>query len=98
MAPFPFSVSLLGKLRNPAMTKRRNRDRKPARRPPFRDPKPRLLIVCEGKVTEPQYFLGVVNAWENPRVTLEIAPEAGVPLTVVTTARDRKSQAEQEAA
>jgi hypothetical protein len=79
------------------MTKRRDRDRKPARRPSFLAPKPRLLIVCEGKLTEPQYFRGFANACENPRVKLEIAPEAGVPLTVVTLARDRKKAAEREA-
>ena len=39
-----------------------------------------------------------MNAYKNPRVKLEIAPAAGVPLTVVTIARDRKNQAEQEAA
>lgn len=80
------------------MPKRRDRKRKPARRPPFLAPKPRLLIVCEGKVTEPHYFRGFANACENSRVTLEIAPEAGVPLSVVTMARDLKTEAEQEAA
>jgi hypothetical protein len=54
--------------------------------------------VCEGKVTEPQYFWGFANSCANPRVTLEIAPEAGVPLTVVTLARDLKREAESEAA
>lgn len=78
------------------MTKRRDRNRKQARRPPFLASKPRLLIVCEGKVTEPQYLRGFANACENPRVTLKILP-VGVPLTVVTTARDRKAEAEQDA-
>lgn len=79
------------------MTRRRDRDRKPARRSPFLAPKPRLLIVCEGKVTEPEYFRGFANACKNSRVKLEIAPEAGVPLTVVTIARDRRKAAEAEA-
>ena len=64
---------------------------------PVPAPKPRLLIVCEGKVTEPKYFRGFANACKNPRVTLEIAPEAGVPLTVVKEACKHKNQAEQEA-
>ena len=94
------AIPFLGKFawanEEPVMTKRRDRDRKPARRSPFLAPKPRLLIVCEGKVTEPQYFRGYANTCENPRVTLEIAPEAGVPLTVVTIARDRKKGAERK--
>ena len=53
--------------------------------------------MCEGKVTEPEYFRGFANACSNPRVTLQIAPEAGVPLTVVTLARDRKKAAETRA-
>jgi hypothetical protein len=53
--------------------------------------------VCEGKVTEPEYFRGFTNSCANPRVTLVIAPEAGVPLTVVTLARNLKNEAEAEA-
>jgi hypothetical protein len=41
--------------------------------------------------------LGFVNACENPRVTVEVAHEVGVPLTVVKIARDRKKEAEKEA-
>ena len=37
---------------------RRHRERKPGRRSPFRDPKLRILIVCEGEVTEKQYLRG----------------------------------------
>lgn len=79
------------------MTKRRERDRKPARRTSFLAPKPRLLIVCEGKVTEPQYFRGFANACQNPRVSLEVIKEVGVPLTVVTTARDQMQEAKKAA-
>jgi RloB-like protein len=56
-----------------------------------------MLIVCEGKVTEREYFLGFANACENPRVRVEIAREVGVPLTVVTIARRRKKEADKEA-
>jgi hypothetical protein len=76
---------------------RRNRDRRPGRRPPFRDPKPRILVVSEGEYTEPDYLRGFAKACRNPRVTVEIAPEHGVPKTVVEVARDYKKEAEMEA-
>jgi hypothetical protein len=34
----------------------RNRKRRSGRRAPFREPKTKLLIVCEGAKTEKQYF------------------------------------------
>ena len=76
---------------------RRNRDRKPARRTAFKLPLPRILVVCEGRNTEPQYLKGFVRACENPRVDIEIAGKHGVPLTVVRTARDLKRKAESSA-
>ena len=79
---------------------RRNRDRRPGRRPPFRDPKPIILVVCEGEKTEPQYLLGFVRACRNPRVRIEVAPEHGVPRTLVEIAKqhkiDAKAAAERE--
>jgi hypothetical protein len=75
----------------------RNRYRRPGRREAFRDPRPIILIVCEGKKTEPEYFGGFSRACQNPRVRLEIAPEHGVPRTVVETARDYKRRGEIEA-
>jgi hypothetical protein len=76
---------------------RRNRNRKPGRRAPFLDPKPRMLVVCEGKVTEPQYLTGFKNACRNPRVSLIIALEVGVPKTVVELAKEKKKAAEASA-
>jgi RloB-like protein len=73
---------------------RRNRDRRPGRRPPFREPRPIILIVCEGEKTEPEYFDGFARACRNARVTIEIAPEHGVPRTLVTTAKEHKKRAE----
>ena len=40
-------------------SKRRERERRPARRTATREPKRRLLVVCEGRVTEPQYLRGL---------------------------------------
>lgn len=78
------------------MTARR-RHRKPARRDPFRDTLPVVLIVCEGKVTEPQYFEGLKRAARNPRVTIRISPQHGVPKTLVEVAKQWKDVAEKEA-
>lgn len=69
---------------------RRNRERRPGRRDPYRKPKPIILIVCEGKRTEPESFLGFSKANRNPRVDIRIAPERGVPLTLVKTANSYK--------
>jgi RloB-like protein len=78
-------------------TPRRNRERRPGRRPPFRDPKPIVLIVCEGARSEPEYFRGFVSACRNPRVRIEIAKEHGVPRTIVAIAKRLKQEAEASA-
>jgi RloB-like protein len=79
------------------MPNARNRHRRSGRKSPFRDPKPCILIVTEGSITEPEYFRGFAQACRNSRVTVEIAPEHGVPRTVVEAARDRKREAENQA-
>jgi hypothetical protein len=76
---------------------RRDRDRRPGRRAPFREPKPVILIVCEGTRTEPEYLFGFARACRNPRVRIEIAPEHGVPKTLVETAKRRKRQSKASA-
>lgn len=76
---------------------RRNRKRTPARRRPSRDPRPLLLIVTEGKITEPEYLYGLVAAIRNPRVTIKIKPEGSDPKTLVTIARDLKKSKEKQA-
>jgi RloB-like protein len=76
---------------------RRNRYRRPGRRDAFRDPRPIILIVCEGKKTEPEYFDGFSRACQNPRVRIELAPEHGVPKTLVETAKQYKRRGEIEA-
>jgi hypothetical protein len=76
---------------------RRDRHRRQARRSPFREPKPIILIICEGQNTEPQYFDGFKRSCRNPRVEILIAREHGVPRTLVETAKERKKTAEAEA-
>lgn len=79
------------------VSRRRNDDRPIRRRGPTRQPKIRILIVCEGKLTEPEYFRAFQQSARNPRVHLEVAKETGVPLTVVQEAMHHKEAAAQEA-
>lgn len=76
---------------------KRNRRRRQARRKPFKDPKPVILIVTEGKVTEPEYLKGFREAVRNPRVHIEVVGGAGVPKTIVEFAKERKRRAERQA-
>jgi hypothetical protein len=70
---------------------KRHRERRPARRLQARDPRPVILVVTEGKVTEKEYLDGFVNACRNPRVHVQYKPGAGVPRTFVQYAKDRKT-------
>lgn len=76
---------------------RRDRDRKPGRRQPSRERKPKILIVCEGKLTEPQYFEGFKRACRNALVDIEIASGQGVPMTLVEESKSRMEKAEDAA-
>lgn len=76
---------------------RRDDDRPLQRRGPSRQPKVRILVVCEGKKTEPLYLSRFQHHVRNPRVHVEPLGPAGVPLTVVQTAIERRKQAEDEA-
>ena len=80
-----------------AGTHRRNRDRKPGRRTPSREPKPVILIVCEGQKTEPQYLEGFKRACHNPRVEIKISDRHGVPRTLVEIAKHLKAEREKAA-
>ena len=75
----------------------RNRPRRQGRPSPFREPKPTILVVSEGEVTEPEYLYGVQRACRNPRVTIKIAEEHGVPATLVRIAKQQKQEAKARA-
>jgi hypothetical protein len=62
------------------------------RRPPFRPPHPRFLIVCEGTKTEPAYFREMRHLERSP-IELELSTE-GVPKTLVERAVAMKKRAE----
>lgn len=73
---------------------RRKRQRRAGRRKPFRDPKPRLLVVCEGQNTEPQYLNGYVHHLKNPSYVLEVEAGAGDPRKIVEVAKQRCNEAQ----
>ncbi len=77
--------------------KKRDRERRPARRVPYKDSKPVILIITEGKVTEPEYLDGFARATKNPRVRIEVVGDAGDPKKIVEFAKDRKTEAKEEA-
>ncbi len=74
-----------------------NRHRKPGRREPFRDPRPIMLIVCEGEITERQYFEQFAHQHRNSRVRVKVAEETGVPLSLVQVAKRYMHGAAREA-
>lgn len=76
---------------------RRDSDR-PLRRPrPSRDPLPRMLVVCEGTVTEPGYFREFAREERNRLVEVIIDDEGGSPKTLVERAASKKKDASREA-
>ncbi len=77
--------------------RKRNRERRRARRKPFKAPKPLILVVTEGKVTEPEYLNGFKEASKNPRVDIRVVGGVGVPKTIVEFAKEHKSEAEKRA-
>jgi hypothetical protein len=76
----------------------RNRKRSVARREPSREPGRRILLVCEGAVTERQYFEAFQRWCKNPRVDIDFEGPAGVPLTLVSRAKDLRDEANHKAA
>ena len=54
---------------------RRGRMKQEARRKPFRSPKRRLLVVCEGENTEPQYIRGLERFLRDATLSIEIPPK-----------------------
>lgn len=76
---------------------RRKRKRKPARRREPVEARQRILALCEGERTEPEYLEGFKRWCRNPLVDVEISGPEGVPFTLVGRARERRDQAEAEA-
>jgi hypothetical protein len=82
--------------RKPVMVKRRSFT--DLRRPKaIRQPRLRFLIACEGRRTEPYYFLALSREFRNPLVYLEIEREGGTPKTLVERAAAKKKLAARDA-
>jgi RloB-like protein len=71
----------------------RHRQRREARGPASLSPKRRLLVACEGKVTEPTYILGFTRKTRNATVVVRIHPEHGDPRKLVEMAKSARAQA-----
>jgi hypothetical protein len=78
-------------------SKRRERERRPARRTATREPTRRLLVVSEGKVTEPEYLRGFWRWVRNNTIEIVFPDKHGVPLTLVKLAVKLKVSAEKQA-
>jgi len=65
---------------------KRDREKRSARGAAQLPALPRILVLCEGKVTEPTYLRAFRSLCRNPRVEVEIGKERGVPLTLVEEA------------
>jgi hypothetical protein len=65
------------------------------RSPPRLEQRKRILAVCEGKVTEPEYFYGLCKHLRNNLLELETIGAIGVPLSVVDEAIERKKRSDQ---
>lgn len=78
-------------------SKRRKEVRDYRRKPPSREPRFRILVVCEGAVTERGYLKAFQHKVKSRRVHVELPDEPGVPLTVVKTAIRRSQEADLDA-
>lgn len=63
----------------------------------IRSPKPTIIIVCEGKVTEPRYFQEFRALCGNNLVKIEAIGGCGVPESVVERAIEEKAHLAREA-
>ncbi len=66
------------------------------RRHPHRDPKLKLVVVCEGRKTEPTYLNKFVREHGNNLVKLDIIPGIGTPVTVVNRAVELRKKLERD--
>jgi hypothetical protein len=62
-----------------------------------REPRRRILVLCEGVVTEPGYFKALCIALRNPLVDVEIEGHGAVPKTLVERAALRRRESDRHA-
>lgn len=61
----------------------RSRENSSQRRSAHREPRVRLLVVCGGLCTEPDYFNGLKARMRNPAVTVKVLKKGEAPKNVV---------------
>ncbi len=61
------------------------------------EPRPRVLVCCEGDVTEPSYFNGLKREGHNNLLHVEVQPVGMTPKPLVDYAVDLKKEAETKA-
>jgi hypothetical protein len=62
-------------------------DPRRGRRPPFREPRLRLLVVCGGERTELDYFKSLNGTLRNPAVQIQLVGKGRAPRDLVKHAR-----------
>lgn len=67
------------------------------RRRPFTEPRPRLLVCCEGRKTEPSYFNGLKQEGHNNLLHVEVVPGGATPEVLVDHAVELKRKSERDA-
>jgi len=67
------------------------------RRKPFLEPRTRVLVCCEGQVTEPSYLNSLKAELRIRLAHIEVVPGGVDPKTLVDEAMDRKKRAERQA-
>lgn len=75
------------------MSRRRNRPQRNLRGPAVVDARKRILVVCEGEVTEPAYLRAFSNARRNSGVEVAIHGPGGDPVTLVDKATELRGVA-----
>lgn len=73
------------------MALRRHRNR-PVRSPPKREPYDRVLVVCEGKCTEPYYLQDIVDRHRLSTANVEVTGHGADPRTVVREAKKKRDR------
>lgn len=81
----------------PAHRSRRDRGGDLRRRPPLRQPSPLLLVVCEGKVTEPRYIDTFPAAQGSTTVRVRVVSPGGDPRALVERAIELRDAASEDA-
>lgn len=75
----------------------RHRERRRLRGAEELTPARRILVVCEGKLTEPRYLRAFTDERKSPTVKVETVGAAGDPVTLVEKATELRDKAAAEA-